>query len=167
MQSLIQSLASIEGRKTLILVSGGVATSPKPGGRPDIGNLDILIGEEAIRTNTSIYTLYVDWRFTQQSTAERRPGARTITSLGEDTFVLSRSLDQFSGAAGGAMFRAIMGTGEVGFGRILRETSAYYVLGVEPAEADRDGKPKQLNVKVSKSGATVRGSRWVTVPARK
>jgi hypothetical protein len=75
-------------------------------------------------------------------------------------------LDLFTGASGGALFKALSGNGEVAFNRILNETSAYYVLGVEPSEADRDGKPKQLSVKVKKSGATVRGSRWVTVPKK-
>jgi VWFA-related protein len=166
LRTLIRNLAVIQGRKTLVLLSGGVVTSNRPGGRPDIGNLDLLIGEEAIRTNTSIYTLYVDWNYSQQFTAERRKAARLVTSIQEDSVVLSRALEMFTGASGGALFKALSGHGEVAFNRILSETSAYYVLGVEPAEVDRDGKPKQLSVKVKQSGATVRGSRWVTVPKR-
>ena len=69
----------------------------------------------------------------------------------------------FVGAAGGTLLNVLSERGEAAFDQILRETSAYYVLGVEPAEADRDGKAKQLSVRVSQRGAIVHGSRWVTV----
>ena len=166
LRTLIQNLATIQGRKTLVMISGGMATSNKPGGRPDLGGLDLAIGHEAVKTNTSIYTLFVNWQYAQQTSAERRQPARTTTTRIEDEVVLSRALDQFTGASGGALFKAVSGAGEVAFDRILNETSAYYVLGVEPAETDRDGEPRQLSVKVKQSGATVRGSRWVTVPRR-
>jgi len=166
LRTLVHNLAAIPGRKTLVLLSGGVVVTNRPGGRPDIGNLDLLIGEEAIKTNTSIYTLFIDWNHNQQFTAERRRPIRTTTTVQEDSVVLSRALQMFTGAAGGAMFTALSGHGQAALNRILSETSAYYVLGVEPADVDRDGVPKQLDVKVSTSGATVRGIRWVTVPKR-
>ena len=166
LRSLILNLAPVQGRKTLVMISGGIVSSNRPGGRPDIGNLDVLIGQEAIRTNTAIYTLYVDWRAMQSFTAEQRKARNTLTGLAEDSELLARPLDQFTGASGGAMFKALSGSGEVAFKRILDETSAYYVLGVQPAPADRDGKPRQLSVKVKQPGVTVRGSRWVTVPRK-
>ncbi|MEO7190740.1 MAG: VWA domain-containing protein [Vicinamibacterales bacterium] len=166
LRSLILNLAAIQGRKTLLMISGGVVTSNRPGGRPDIGNIDILIGQEAVRTNTSIYTLYVDWRFKQQSSAEQRRPRNTLTGLAEDSELLMRPLAQFTGSAGGALFTALSDEGVAAFNQILNETSAYYVLGVLPAESDRDGRARQLSVKVKQPGATVRGSRWVTVPKR-
>jgi len=166
LNQLIANLANIQGRKTLVVLSGGIPTSSRPGGRPDVGNLDLQIGQAAIRTNTSIYTLFVDWRYTQQFTATQRQSRRVVTTLLEDSDALSRTLEVFTGASGGALFKTLSGNGEVAIKRILDETSAYYVLGVEPASSDRDGKPRQLSVKVHESGATVRGSRWVTVPQR-
>ena len=42
----------------------------------------------------------------------------------------------------------MIGSGEVALERVLRETSAHYLLAVEPQEADRDGKLRELRVKV-------------------
>ena len=75
-------------------------------------------------------------------------------------------LDDFSSAAGGSRLYVGVGGGESAFDRVLREASAHYLLGVEPAEQDRDGKARQLRVKVARRGVTVRNRQWVLVPAR-
>ena len=51
------------------------------------------------------------------------------------------------------------------FGRILRESSAYYLLGVAPAAEDRDGKLHVLRVTVKKRGVTVRTRTHVVILA--
>jgi hypothetical protein len=58
------------------------------------------------------------------------------------------------------------GRGDVEFDRVLQETSAYYLLGVEPAAGDRDGRLRELKVKVAGRGLTIRNRTWVVVPAR-
>ena len=68
--------------------------------------------------------------------------------------------------AGGALLRVEAGTGETAFNRVLRETSAYYLLGVEPEELDRDGKTHFLRVSVKPRGITVRVRTQVVVPRR-
>jgi hypothetical protein len=78
--------------------------------------------------------------------------------------MLARPLDQIAGASGGAFFAVVQGGGAFAFDRILTETSAYYLLGVEPAEKDRDGRAHQLHVKVAQKDVTVRGRSWVTLP---
>ena len=57
------------------------------------------------------------------------------------------------------------GAGEYALSRVLRETSSYYLLGVEPQASDRDGSLRKLSVKVRRPGVTVRSREWVTVPA--
>ena len=81
--------------------------------------------------------------------------------------MLNQSLERISGASGGTMFEVVQGGGEFAFDRILKETSAYYLLGVEPTDADRDGRPREMAVKVKDlpRGATVRARSWVVVPA--
>ena len=64
------------------------------------------------------------------------------------------------------MMRVVVGAGENALSQILRETSAYYLLGVAPDPADRDGRTHRLRVKVDAKGATVRSRIWVHVPAR-
>ena len=62
--------------------------------------------------------------------------------------------------------RIAQGSGDFAFDRILKETAAYYLLGVEVDPRDRDGKPRELRVKVEAKDATVRGRAWVIVPPR-
>ena len=75
-------------------------------------------------------------------------------------------LDQFSGASGGALFPVLMGTGDLQLRRVLTETSASYLLGVEPEAADRDGRLRQLKIKVDKDKVTVRSRSWVVIPKK-
>src|SRR4029450_8245672 len=60
LRSLLEQLSAISGRKTLVLISAGMMASDVPGGRPNIGELGVLVGKEAARSNTSIYTLFLD-----------------------------------------------------------------------------------------------------------
>jgi hypothetical protein len=80
--------------------------------------------------------------------------------------MLGNWLDEFSATAGGTRIYVPTGSGAFAFQRVLRETSAHYLLGVEPLESDRDGQPRQLRVKVTRPGVTVHGRQWVLVPAR-
>ena len=47
--------------------------------------------------------------------------------------------------------------------RVLRETSSRYLLGVEPQASDRDGRVRELRVRVRQRGVTVRGRSWVAL----
>ena len=67
-------------------------------------------------------------------------------------------------ASGGALLRVETDDGESAFDRVLRENAGYYLLGVEPAASDRDGKLRELKVRVRARGTTVRHRSWVIVP---
>src|SRR5215471_682106 len=60
LRSLLEQLSAISGRKTLVLISAGMMASDVPGGRPNIGELGMIVGKEAARSNTSVYTLFLD-----------------------------------------------------------------------------------------------------------
>ena len=166
LRSLLEQVSVIKGRKTLVLISAGMMASDVPGGRPDISELGMQVGKEAARSNTSIYTLYLDTSSMDRFTAEVQKGDKNLQSEARDSEVLGRWLDQFSGAAGGALFRVQVGSGEYAFNRVLNEISAYYLLGVEPAEEDRDGRTHEIKVKTNQKNVIIRGRRWVTVPKR-
>jgi len=166
LRSLLAQLSVINGRKTLVLISAGMIASDRPGGRPNIGELGILAGKEAARSNTSIYTLFLDTSTIDRFQAEVRGADKNLQSESRDSEVLGRWLDHFSGTAGGALFKVQVGSGEYAFDRVLREISAYYMLGVEPADEDRDGRAHEINVKTNQKNLVMRGSRWVVVPKR-
>jgi VWFA-related protein len=166
LRNLIVQMQAYPGRKTLLLVSGGMVASDTPGGRPDIGSLGIQAGKEAATANTAIYTLFVDTSLHDRFGAETRRGDRTLTNRSRDTAVLARWLEQFAGAAGGALFSVMVGNAASALARIQTELSSYYLLGVEPADEDRDGRTHEVAVKATQANLTVRGRRWVMIPAR-
>ena len=166
LRSLIEQLSVINGRKTLVLISAGMIASDRPGGRPNIGELGIQVGKEAARSNTSIYSLFLDTSSIDRFQAEVGGADKNLQGEARDSEVLGRWLDQFSGAAGGAVFRVQVGSGESAFDRVLREISAYYMLGVEPADEDRDGRAHEIKVTTNQKNLIMRGSRWVVVPKR-
>ena len=161
-RGILGDLAKVDGRKTLVLLSGGVVVSDQAGGRPDLGNLGILMAQEAARANVGVYTLFMDWGYLEQFAASKA-GPSLLVNLARDSSVNSHYLDTFSTTAGGEMFRISAGNGAFAFNRILSESSAYYLLGVIPDEADRDGRPRRLAVKVKQRGVTIRSREWVVV----
>jgi hypothetical protein len=86
--------------------------------------------------------------------------------MARDRSLYGNWLNDFSQSAGGRLIYVPVGTADFAFDRILRETSAYYLLGVEPAPADRDGQPRKLGVKVSRKGVSVRSRQWVVIPPK-
>jgi VWFA-related protein len=166
LRSLLEELSATNGRKTLVLMSAGMIASDVPGGRPDISELGMQVGKEAARSNTSVYTLFLDTSTTDRFQAQVRVGSKNVQGVARDSEILGRWLDQFSGEAGGALFKVQVGGGEYAFDRILNEISAYYLLGVEPADEDRDGRTHEIKVKTTQKNVVLRGRHWVMVPKR-
>jgi VWFA-related protein len=164
LRRLVSALGQVPGRKTLVLLSGGFIVADRPGGRPDVGQLASVMGLEAARANTAMYVLHVDTSFLDMYSADT--GRADSFTSSRDTMVSRSWLDEFSSSSGGALFRVTSGAGEYAFDRVLRETSAYYLLGVEPADSDRDGRTHTLKVKVNLDDATVRNRTVVVIPRR-
>lgn len=164
LDSLLRVLAELPGRKAVVLVTGGLLVSDRLDGRPDPGTIARAMGQAAARANATIYTIHVDPHFVNTAPASRRgPGSSDIT---RDRAMLGNWLEDFSRVAGGKRIDVPVGGGEFAFDRVLRETSAYYLLGVEPTDEDRDGLPHELKVKVDRRGVTVRNRQWVVIPQR-
>ena len=166
LRSLFQKMTALPGRKTLVLLSAGVTASDRPGGRPDIKDLGSNAGREAARANTAIYTVHIDTAFADKNAAERGAVDSDLTDIGRDGRLRALWLEQFSGAAGGALFTVTGSNLEPAFTRVLVETSSYYLLGVEAGRADRNGLAQELKVKVDHPNATVRSRRWVAVSSK-
>ena len=166
LRTIVMQMQGYPGRKTLLLVSGGMIASDSPGGRPDLGGLGIQVGKAAAAANTAIYTLYIDSTLHDRFGAETRNADRTVNNQLRDRAVLARWLEQFTGAAGGALFSVQLGNADAALTRIQTELSSYYLLGVEPAEEDRNGRTHEVAVKVTQPNLTIRGRRWVMIPTR-
>jgi len=162
LDELLRGLAGVPGRKAVVLVSAGVLVSDRRDGRPDVGDLSRVMGQTAARANASVYTVQIEPSTSGALASSRLPA----TPSNRDRQMLGNWLDEFSTTAGGSRIYVPVGSGAFAFQRVLRETSAHYLLGVQPEESDRDGRPHQLRVKVERPGVTVHGRQWVLIPVR-
>lgn len=162
LRGLLASLAQIEGRKTVVLVSAGMAVSDRVGGAGDVRAEVLAVGRQAAAANTTLYVLQMDVSFLEAFSSR---SGKVLPSLMRDSALFVNGLGMMAGAAGGEMFRVFTDSDHV-FDRVLRETSAYYLLGVEPLDSDRDGRPHRITVDVRQRGITVRSRTTIVVPAR-
>ncbi len=143
--NLADVLASIDGPKTLILVSRDV-----PGGVANMPDLQTF-AEKAARARIKLYV--VRQIPVPGVSADSEPlDART----GEGLFDLA-------GLTGGVVLDAV-GNGKGAFDRIARETSASYIVGVEPDQSAPFSKALKVSVKVTRPGLTVRSPKQILPP---
>ena len=166
---LAQSLAFIQGRKTIVLISGGLIASNRPGGRPDVRTLMQTVGDDIANAQANLYVLHLDTLFADTHSSLVRPSYRPadrFQSLMTDRTVLTTGLELLAGRAGGALFSVEAGTPEYVLDRVLKETGSYYVLGVEPSDDDRDGKSHYIRVQTTARSATIRSRVQVVIPKK-
>jgi VWFA-related protein len=171
LRDLLQGLSSVSGPKTVMLLSAGLMTTDRVGGRPDMSSMMATAGKFAAAADARLYALHMDGTFQEASMAAFRTSTcGHIESTGmateyRDAQLLAYGLERAAGEAGGEYFRITAGSGDTFFKRVLTETSAYYLLGVQPEVTDRDGKTHFIRVKtVDVKGATVRARAQVTIP---
>jgi VWFA-related protein len=163
LRGLVRGLEDVPGRKTLVMVSGGLITTDRGMGRANAQAEIASLAREVARSNISVFALHLDWSFLESLSS--RSGLRL--SYFRDSNMAATGLEMVAGAAGGAVFRVHGTSPDIAFDRVLRETSAHYLLGVEIASADRDGEVKPIRVRVNRRGTTVRSRTTVLVPAQK
>lgn len=164
LSALVRELGKVPLRKTVVLVSGGFITADLPGARPDNQEPGTQVGKTAAAADVNVYTLFVDPSLRKMTSAETRLARRSVGDLRRDGDLYKQWLDEFSGRAGGSLFRVTSGDGQFAFDRILSETSAYYLLGVESTPGDRDGRAHEMRVRVRDKRLTVRGRSWIMPP---
>ncbi len=144
LRALFLGLRSIEGAKTLILVSEGFVMTDS--------NMIIELGSLAAASRTSLYVMRLD------NSLFEAANARITRDPFADRRVQFEGLDTLAGAARGTVFE-LTGRAEAIFDRIDSEISGYYLVGVESDPRDRDGKTHPLRVDVNKRGVQVRSRR--------
>ena len=160
LRSLVTALGRLDGSKTLVLVSEAMISG---GTRffSEFTSAADSVAVAAARSRVTIYVLRVD-----RSSADFDASAQAApTTPGQDEAMRRNGLDIIAGTARGAAF-SIVGTGDAALQRLELETSGYYLLGVEPIETDRDGKPHKIGVAVARTGLTVRARREFSIVAR-
>lgn len=164
LEVLLRDLGLLAGRKTVVVVSGGLLTVTRAGARPNTQGFMSELGEMAALSNVGTYVIHVDDTFLNAFSVKMRPSRRAADqarSVMADENAFADGLIRLAAETGGTYLPVKAGTGDIAFGRVLRETMAYYLLGVEPAPEDWDGRKLVVQVKTSAKGATVRALREV------
>jgi VWFA-related protein len=156
MERVLLSLAGTRGRKSLILVSEGFIYDP---------NMDEFkkVVQASRRSNAAIY--FLDTRglegMPEALTAEFGPliDERDIGAAFSETIEASEGSESLASDSGGF---AVRNTNDLskGIRRIADESQAYYLLGYNPTNTQRDGRFRKIQVKVP-------GAKGYQVRARK
>lgn len=72
-------------------------------------------------------------------------------------------IEHLAGVTGGKILQ-LTGTAETALGRVVRETSVRYVVGIDPDRNDQTGRSQQLDLRVSRPGVELRAARHVVFP---
>jgi len=161
---LLRRLQASPERKTVILFSAGMPVADRSGGRPSMAREVRLLGEQAAYANATIHTVYFDANLINEfSVDSRRPKSSTVRTR----VINTRALAEFTEPSGGALMEVGLGPADDEIDTLLKDISTYYVLGVEPDAADRDGRPHRLQVKVAERNAQLHNRELVIVPKSK
>ncbi|HVQ40823.1 MAG TPA: VWA domain-containing protein [Vicinamibacterales bacterium] len=156
----IDATSSIDGRKTLVFISAGIPLSKYTGGQPNLDHELARIGRRAATANVNLYVFYLNVHFLRYFSAEY---GKQNHSIFEDVSMFGYGLEKFADIAGGS-FSQVEVDADPFVDRMLRETSAYYLLAVPTEASERDGKEHFIRLSVKASGATVRHRKVVVIP---
>ena len=145
MRAVLQSLAGIEGPKSVIVVSEGLVFEGLGGETDELATI-------AADSRASIDVLLLDVPRFDVSQRERPNTPR------EDRDLQITGLEMLAGASRGTLYR-INTTAEYAFDRISRGIDGFYLLGVEARPDDRNGRRHRITVKSGRRGVTIRSRR--------
>ena len=145
MRAVLKSLASLEGPKSVILVSEGLIFEGLGSETDDLASV-------AADSRATLDILLLDVPMFDVAQASRPTTPR------EDRHLQVSGLEQLAGAARGELYR-INVAADYAFDRISRSLDGYYLLGVESRPDDRNGRRHRLSVKSLRRGVTLRSRR--------
>jgi VWFA-related protein len=148
---LAQSMASLEGRKAIVLLSEGLYMDS------DIRHAWREFLSVANKHRVIVYAIHLDFPLTEAGLA----GNTTTTRLLDDQYGFD-GMAEAAASAGGTAFRAIA-TASASLRILDTELSGYYLLSFRRDRSDEPGKQIKIVVKVKSSGFDVR-SRQSVVP---
>jgi VWFA-related protein len=141
LRQILERLSYIDGPKSLILISEGLAID-------DTSELRSIV-QLAGMARTSINVMLVDLQRGDVTISEQPP-----TEL-QDRRIQVTGLEALATMSRGSLFH-IAGTGDPIFDRLASEISALYMLGVEQRPSDSKGERHRIDVEVRRQNVTIR-----------
>ncbi len=162
LREVVGTLRALEGRKTVVVLSAGIPTGDRTGGRLYMRSDAQQLGKEAQMASILLYTLHLNTAFLDAFSPDAPSAQQTAM---REAGVYARGLDLFNGYGGGT-FLEVNTSANFAIDRLVREMSAHYLLGVQVEEADRDGRPHLIQVKANQKDSSVRSRASVVIPRR-
>jgi VWFA-related protein len=164
LRRVMDAMATVPGRKSLLLVSAGFVWDP------DVAGFKEVIAA-ARRANTALYFIDVrGLRGLQGEMSAQYANATPKMDVGAMAFDAVLDAAGADGLAEGTGGFSVRNTNEFGkgMGRISDESRVYYLLGYYPKDTKRDGKFRKLSVSVNRHDVTVRARRgyYATEPGQ-
>src|SRR5688572_20236913 len=141
LRQILERLSYIDGPKSLILISEGLAIE-------DTSELRSIV-QLAGMARTAINVMLIDLQRGDVTISEQPP-----TEL-QDRRIQVTGLEALATMSRGSLFH-IAGTGEPIFERLASEISAMYILGVEQRPSDSKGDRHRIDVEVRRQNVTIR-----------
>jgi hypothetical protein len=151
LREIVERLAFSSDPKTVVLITEGVLV-----GRNFADTA--WVPERTAAAAVSLYALRVDNEQFDAAQPRISPTRRA------DRELLLEGLDHLVGLARGTVF-PLGANPEATFARLNLELSGYYLLSFQPQPGDRDGKPHQISIGVSRPGVTLRARREFSMDA--
>jgi VWFA-related protein len=145
--SLLTNLRDVEGPKSMIIMSQGLMLDTS---QSEASTLATLAAEARVSVNVMMFS----------QAAGNASQARLSETLSQDRDLREAGLETLASRSRGTLFRVLTNP-EYVFGRLRNELSGHYMLGVEPLERDRDGRPHQIRVQVGRQNVQIRSRRQV------
>jgi hypothetical protein len=153
--------------KTIVFVSGGILTPRRdaplsgPPGPCEIRAVHYDdVGRAAVEARANFFVIKIDdLVIDSAANAFADPAASRFRSSDEEL----AGLESLAGVTSGTLLRATP-SDDSAFGRVIRETSGYYLLAFEPEPSERNGLSHRIDVAVSRPDLSVRVRPRLVVP---
>ena len=159
LRDLVASLGSTGRPATIVLVSSGVILGDSSH-TIDLETETRELSDLAAAAQVSLHGLFVDSSFLDAAGLD---GDRVRGFANTDRDLRRGGLQTLAGLSGGSVAN-LQGKNDDVFSRLASELEGYYLLAVECAPADRDGKVHKVQVRVGKAGLAIRSREQVLVP---
>lgn len=150
MQAVLESLAGIDGPKSVILISEGLVLEGST-------NQIDFIARLAADVRASLDVMLLDVPPVDVTQSQRPSTPR------EDRDKQVEGLESLAGSARGTLHRVPV-SADHAFARINRTLAGHYLLGIEARAGDRDGRRHRISVKTSRRGVTINSRRGFLAP---
>jgi VWFA-related protein len=147
LRDLLAGLRTIDGPKTLVLLSEGFIAKNRLTVAGDVGT-------PAAAARTTVFILGLEEALFEAH------GTRWPVPPEGDQWQRMQQLSVVADAARGAFF-GVSGSGSEAFKRIEADLSGYYLLSVESTPGDRDGTSHEIRVHVARRDVTVRAQQQI------